>query len=55
MKRNLSKVEITVAPRRTRVLSEVGYRHPGIAASFQRRGGADKIATVVAEGQRDKR
>ncbi len=50
-----NKVEITVAPRRTRVLSEVGYRHPGIAASFQRRGGADKIATAVSEGQRDKR
>ena len=49
------KVEITVAPRRTRAISEFGYRHPGMAASFQRRGGADKIAEGVAKGQADKR
>ncbi|MDP9188129.1 MAG: SDR family NAD(P)-dependent oxidoreductase [Actinomycetota bacterium] len=50
-----NKVEITVAPRRTRLISEIGYRHPGIAASVQRRAGADRIAGAVAEGQREKR
>ena len=49
------KVEITVAPRRTRFISEIGYRHPGMAASMQRRGGADEIAKGVASGQTDKR
>lgn len=49
------RVEITVAPRRTRFVTEVGYRHPGLAASIQRRGGADEIARGVAEGQTDKR
>lgn len=49
------KVEITVAPRRTRFISEIAYRHPGMAASFQRRSGADEIAKGVADGQTDKR
>ena len=49
------KLEITVAPRRSRALSEFGYRHPGFAASFQRRAGADEIAQSLAEGQSDKR
>ena len=49
------KVEITVAPRRTRFISEIAYRHPGLAASMQRRGGADEIAKGVASGQTDKR
>lgn len=49
------KVEIVVAPRRLRVISELGYRHPGLAASIQRRGGADEIAGALAKGQRDKR
>ena len=47
--------EITVAPRRQRLVSEVGYRHPEIAARVQRRGGADKIAEKLAEGQASKR
>jgi short-subunit dehydrogenase len=47
--------EITVAPRRQRFLAEFGYRHPGVAASFQRRGGADRIADELAAGQADKR
>ena len=47
--------EITVAPRRQRFLAEFGYRHPGFAASFQRRGGADRIADELAAGQADKR
>jgi short-subunit dehydrogenase len=47
--------EITVAPLRQRVLTEVGYRHPELAARIQRRGGADKIAAELAEGQADKR
>jgi short-subunit dehydrogenase len=47
--------EITVAPRRMRFISEFGYRHPEFAARVQRRGGADRIADRVAEGQADKR
>jgi short-subunit dehydrogenase len=47
--------EITVAPRRQRALVEFGYRHPGVAATFQRRGGADRMADELAAGQRDKR
>ncbi len=47
--------EITVAPRRQRFLAEFGYRHPGFAASFQRRGGAERMADELAEGQSDKR
>lgn len=49
------RVEITVAPRRQRFISEVGYRHPGIASRVQRRGGAEKIADKLAAGQSDKR
>jgi short-subunit dehydrogenase len=47
--------EITVAPMRQRFLSEFGYRHPEFAARVQRRGGADRIADELAEGQSDKR
>ena len=47
--------EITVATRRLRFISEVGYRHPEWAARLQRRGGADKIAEELAAGQADKR
>jgi short-subunit dehydrogenase len=47
--------EITVAPRRQRFLTEFGYRHPGFAASFQRRAGADRMADELAAGQSDKR
>jgi short-subunit dehydrogenase len=47
--------EITVAPRRQRFITEIGYRHPELAARVQRRGGADKIADKLAEGQADKR
>jgi short-subunit dehydrogenase len=47
--------EITVAPMRQRFLTEVGYRHPEIAAVIQRRGGADRMAEKLAEGQADKR
>jgi short-subunit dehydrogenase len=50
-----NKVEITVAPRRARFVTEVGYRHPDMAASIQRRGGADEIAKGLADGQADKR
>jgi short-subunit dehydrogenase len=53
IRRNRS--EITVAPRRLRFISEFGYRHPELAARVQRRGGADRIADRVAEGQADKR
>jgi short-subunit dehydrogenase len=53
MRRNRN--EITVAPRRQRALAEFGYRHPGFAASFQRRGGADRMADELAAGQADKR
>ena len=42
--------EITVAPRRQRLVSEFGYRHPELAARVQRRGGADKIAEALVEG-----
>ncbi|MGE5858509.1 MAG: SDR family NAD(P)-dependent oxidoreductase, partial [Solirubrobacterales bacterium] len=47
--------EITVAPRRQRLIAEIGYRHPEFAARVQRRGGAEKIARDLAAGQSDKR
>jgi short-subunit dehydrogenase len=47
--------EITVAPMRQRFVAEFGYRHPGLAAQIQRRGGAERIAERLAEGQSDKR
>ncbi len=50
-----NKVEITVAPRRQRFVSEIGYRHPGLASRIQRSGGADRIAESLAAGQADKR
>ena len=34
------RLEITVAPRRQRLITEIGYRHPGIASRVQRSGGA---------------
>ena len=49
------RLEITVAPRRQRLITEVGYRHPGIASRVQRSGGADQIADKLAAGQSDKR
>ena len=47
--------EITVAPRRQRLIAEIGYRHPEFAARVLRRGGAEKIAKDLAAGQSDKR
>ena len=47
--------EITVAPRRQRFITEIGYRHPELAARVQRRGGAHRIADEIAAGQADKR
>jgi short-subunit dehydrogenase len=47
--------EITVAPMRQRLATEIGYRHPEFAARVQRRGGADRIAEDLAAGQSDKR
>lgn len=47
--------EITVAPRRQRFAAEFGYRHPGLAARMQRRGGAERIASDLAAGQSNKR
>lgn len=47
--------EIAVAPRRQRFVTEIGYRYPELAARIQRRGGAEKIADKLAEGQSDKR
>jgi short-subunit dehydrogenase len=47
--------EITVAPRRARFLTEIGYRHPELAARIQRRGGAADKAEALAAGQADKR
>jgi short-subunit dehydrogenase len=47
--------EITVAPRRQRLIAEIGYRHPELAARIQRRSGAERIADRLAEGQSDKR
>jgi short-subunit dehydrogenase len=49
------KLEITVAPRRQRFVSEIGYRHPGVASRIQRSGGADQIADELAAGQSEKR
>ena len=48
-------LEITVAPRRQRFVTEVGYRHPGLASRIQRSGGADRLADELAAGQSDKR
>lgn len=50
-----NKLEITVAPRRQRFATELGYRHPGLASRIQRSGGADEVAGKLAAGQRDKR
>lgn len=47
--------EITVATRRLRFFTEIGYRHPELAARIQRRGGAAGKAEELAAGQRDKR
>jgi short-subunit dehydrogenase len=47
--------EITVAPMRQRLVAEFGYRHPEFAARVQRRGGAERIAQRLAQGQADKR
>jgi short-subunit dehydrogenase len=47
--------EITVAPRRLRFVTEVGYRHPEFAARVQRSGGAERMAEELAAGQADKR
>ncbi len=47
--------EITVAPRRLRFITEIGYRHPELAARIQRRGGAERMADELAAGQADKR
>jgi short-subunit dehydrogenase len=49
------RLEITVAPRRQRLLSEIGYRHPRLASRIQRSGGADRIAERLAAGQSAKR
>ena len=49
------KIEIVVAPRRMRFVSEIGYRHPRLASSIQRRSGADEIARDLSAGQADKR
>jgi hypothetical protein len=40
---------------RQRLAAEIGYRHPEIAARFQRRSGAEQIADDLAAGQSDKR
>ena len=50
-----NRSEITVAPMRQRFLTEFGYRHPEFAARVQRRGGAERIAEELAEGQSNKR
>jgi len=47
--------EITVAPRRARFITEIGYRHPELAARVQRRGGAVDKAEQLAARQADKR
>jgi short-subunit dehydrogenase len=50
-----NRLEITVAPRRQRFLTEIGYRHPRLASGIQRRGGAAEIADDLAAGQSVKR
>ena len=50
-----NRLEITVAPRRQRFISEVGYRHPRLASRIQRGGGADRVAEKLAAGQSAKR
>ena len=50
-----NKLEITVAPRRQRLMAEFGYRHPGLASRVQRSGGADRIADELAAGHSPKR
>jgi short-subunit dehydrogenase len=50
-----NRSEITVAPRHTRFLVEIGYRHPELAGRVQRRGGAAQIAERIHLGHGDKR
>jgi short-subunit dehydrogenase len=49
------RVEITVAPRRQRFITELGYRHPRLAARVQRSAGAGRVADEISAGQADKR
>ncbi|MSO40964.1 MAG: SDR family NAD(P)-dependent oxidoreductase [Solirubrobacterales bacterium] len=49
------RAEIVVAPRRQRVPARLGHAHPELAARFQRRRGAEKIADQLTAGQADKR
>jgi short-subunit dehydrogenase len=49
------RTEITVAPRRQRAVTELGYRHPRLASRIQRSGGADRLADELAAGQKNKR
>jgi short-subunit dehydrogenase len=53
IRRNRS--EITVAPRRARFVTEIGYRHPELAGRVQRRGGAARITEQIHLGHGGKR
>jgi short-subunit dehydrogenase len=50
-----NRLEVTVAPRRQRFLTEVGYRHPRLASRIQRSGGAEGLAENLAASQSGKR
>jgi short-subunit dehydrogenase len=50
-----NRSEIAVAPRRARFLTEIGHRHPELAARVQRSGAAAEIAERLAETHAAKR
>ncbi len=50
-----NRAEVTVAPTSLRLGASFAGLAPGIAATFSRRMGSDKIATDLAAGQTDKR
>ncbi len=47
--------EIDVAPLGVRLGTQFGMFAPRLSSSVQRRFGAEKIASAIAEGQKDKR
>jgi hypothetical protein len=50
-----NRPEVDVAPLGMRAGAKFAGIAPGVSAALQRRLGADRIATDMAEGQRDKR
>jgi short-subunit dehydrogenase len=49
------RAEVEPATRRLRIATGIAHRHPELAARIQRRGGAERIARSLHEGNADKR